>query len=135
MISGTALAATSIKPGIRVIGAEPQMADDASRSFQSGKLEPLLPGRSTIADGLRATLCPRTFAIIEQHVDGILTVSEEAIIEAMKLLWRYLKIVVEPSGAVPFAVLMRHADTFAGKRVGLLLTGGNLDLDKLPWQA
>jgi threonine dehydratase len=135
LISGTALAATSLKPGIRVIGAEPQMADDASRSFQSGKLEPLLPGRSTIADGLRATLCPRTFGIIEQHVDGILTVSEEAIIEAMKLLWRYLKIVVEPSGAVPFAVLMRHAENFAGKRVGLLLTGGNLDLDKLPSQA
>jgi threonine dehydratase len=68
-------------------------------------------------------------------VDEILTVSEDAIIEAMKLLWRYLKIVVEPSGAVPFAVLMTHPEKFAGKRVGLLLTGGNLDLDKLPWQA
>jgi threonine dehydratase len=135
LISGTALAATALNPRIQVIGAEPEMADDASRSFQSGSLEPLLPGRSTIADGLRATLCPRTFGIIEQHVDDIPTVSEEAIIKAMKLLWRYLKIVVEPSGAVPFAVLMAHAQKFAGKRVGLLLTGGNLDLDKLPWQA
>jgi threonine dehydratase len=134
LISGTALVATSLKPGIQVIAAEPEMADDASRSFQSGKLEPLFPGRSTIADGLRATLCPRTFGIIRSHVHDVLTVSEDAIIEAMKLLWRYLKIVVEPSGAVPFAVLMTHAEKFASKRVGLLLSGGNLDLDKLPWQ-
>lgn len=133
LLSGTAIATKSLKPGMKIFGAEPERADDAFRSFQSGKLEPLLTS-DTIADGLRANLCERTFGILHSHVTGILTVSEEAIIEAMKLLWRYLKIVVEPSGAVPFAMLMAHRERFAGRRVGLILTGGNLDLDKLPWQ-
>lgn len=134
LLSGTAVAATSLKPGIQVFGAEPAMADDASRSFRSGKLEPLVPGRSTIADGLRATLCPRTLSVIREHVTDVLTVSEDAIIEAMKLVWRYLKIIIEPSAAVPYAMLLAHPKVLAGKRVGLVLSGGNLDLDKLPWQ-
>jgi threonine dehydratase len=134
LLSGTAIAATSLKPGVQVYGAEPQVADDAARSFHSGKLESILPGHTTIADGLRATLSTRTLGIIRERVTDVLTVSEEAIIEAMKLIWKDMKIIVEPSGAVPFAVLMAHRERFAGKRVGLLLTGGNLDLDKLPWQ-
>ena len=115
LLSGTALAATSLKPGIQVIGAEPAMADDASRSFRSGKLEPMLPGHSTIADGLRATLSERTLGNIRHHVNDILTVGEEDIINAMKLVWRYLKIVIEPSAAVPFAVLMVHSGQIRGK--------------------
>lgn len=133
LLSGTAIAATGIKPGIQVFGAEPERADDACRSFRSGKLEPLV-GADTIADGLRAALCQRTLDVMRAHVADVLTVSEEQIIEAMKLMWRYLKIVVEPSGAVPFAMLMAHRERFAGRRVGLIITGGNLDLDKLPWQ-
>lgn len=133
LLSGTALAATGLKPGIEVFGAEPERADDASRSFRSGKLEPLVSA-DTIADGLRAALCQRTLDVMRAHVTDVLTVSEAQIIEAMKLIWRYLKIVVEPSGAVPFAMLMAHRERFAGRRVGLILTGGNLDLDKLPWQ-
>jgi threonine dehydratase len=134
LLSGTSIAATSLKPGIRVIGAEPAVADDASRSFHSGKLDQKVHG-VTIADGLRANLSPRTFGVIQQHVSDVLTVTEEEIIAAMKLVWRYLKIVIEPSAAVPFAVLMVHGGKFAGQRVGLLLTGGNLDLEKLPWQS
>ncbi|HYF36340.1 MAG TPA: pyridoxal-phosphate dependent enzyme [Prosthecobacter sp.] len=133
LLSGTSIAATALKPGIEVFGAEPERADDAFRSFHSGKLEPLLSA-DTIADGLRANLCRRTFAIIKANVTDILTVSEEQIVNAMKLIWRYLKIVVEPSGAVPLAMILAHRERFAGRRVGLILTGGNLDLDKLPWQ-
>ncbi|MGV3660086.1 MAG: threonine ammonia-lyase, partial [Prosthecobacter sp.] len=133
LLSGTAIAARSMSPEIQVFGAEPARADDAFRSFQSGKLEPLLSA-DTIADGLRANLCERTLGIIRSQVTDILTVEEEAIIEAMRLIWQYLKIVVEPSGAVPFAMLLTHRARFAGRRVGLVLTGGNLDLDKLPWQ-
>ncbi len=135
LLSGCAIAATSLKPGIRVIGAEPAMADDAARSFRSGNLEPALPGHTTIADGLRATLCERTLGIIRHHVSDILTVDEAAIIEAMKLLWRYLKIIIEPSATVPFAVLMANQRAFEGQRIGLVLSGGNVDLDRLPWQS
>jgi threonine dehydratase len=133
LLSGTAIAATSLLPGIQVFGAEPERADDAARSFRSGKVEPLIH-QDTIADGLRATVCERTLAIIRRHVKDILTVGEEEIVDATKLLWRYLKIVVEPSGAVPFAAVLRYRERFAGRRVGLVVSGGNLDLDKLPWQ-
>lgn len=133
LLSGTAIAAKGAIPEIQVFGAEPVRADDAFRSFHSGKLEPL--GKAdTIADGLRANLCERTLGIIRSQVTDILTVEEDAIIEAMKLIWQYLKIVVEPSGAVPFAMLLAHPARFAGRRVGLILSGGNLDLDNLPWQ-
>jgi threonine dehydratase len=134
LLSGTAIAAKALRPAIEVFGAEPERADDASRSFHSGRIEPLLSS-DTIADGLRASLCPLTLEIIRRHVTDILTVSETQIADAMKLVWRYLKIVVEPSGVVPFAVVMAHRERFAGRRLGLLLSGGNLDLDRLPWQA
>ena len=133
LLSGTAIAAKGTRPSIVVTGAEPKLADDAARSFRSGKLEPLLASH-TIADGLRASLCQRTLDILRKNVDSIETVSEEHIILATKLIWRYLKIVVEPSGAVPFALALSQSQRFTGCRVGLVLSGGNLDLERLPWQ-
>jgi len=134
LLSGLAVAAKAVRPSIRIVGVEPAGADDAYRSFTSG----LLAGSahpSTIADGLRGALSARTFALIRQHVDAIVTVSEQAIVEAMRALWRELKIVIEPSSAVPYAALLEHKVALAGARVGIVLTGGNVDLDKLPWVA
>ena len=133
LLSGTAIAAKALQPAIEVFGAEPERADDASRSFRSGQIEPVLRS-DTIADGLRAALCPLTFGIIRRHVADVLTVSEGQIADAMKLVWRYLKIVIEPSAAVPFAAVLAHRERFAGRRLGILLSGGNLDLERLPWQ-
>ena len=129
MLSGIALAAG---PGVEVIGAEPEQADDAYQSLRLGRRVP--PDRTdTIADGLRASLSDRTFAIISRHVKRILTVSEAEIVAATKLVWERLKVVAEPSGAVPLAAVLRHPDAVRGRRVGVVLSGGNLDLDKLPW--
>jgi threonine dehydratase len=133
LISGTAVAATSLRPGIRVIGAEPAGADDASRSFRAGKLIPLTQA-NTIADGLRGSLSERTFDEIRSHVADVVTVSEESIVAAMRAVWEVLKIVIEPSGAVPYAAIVEKKIDVRGKRVGIILTGGNLDLDRLPWQ-
>jgi threonine dehydratase len=134
LISGNSIAAIALQPGIEVFGAEPERADDASRSFRSGRLEPLLSS-DTIADGLRATLCARTLAIIRQHVTDVLTMSEDEISDTMRMVWHYLKIVVESSGVVPLAAVLSHRERFAGRRVGVLFSGGNLDLDRLPWQS
>jgi threonine dehydratase len=133
LLSGTAVAARALKPRIRVFGAEPAGADDAARSFHSGTLQPSVDPH-TIADGLRGALAPRTFAEIRRGVDDILTVSEAAIIEAMRELWEVLKIIVEPSGAVPYAAVRAAPAPFKAQRVGIVLSGGNLDLDQLPWQ-
>lgn len=133
LISGTAVAARSLKPGIRVIGAEPAGADDASRSFKAGKRIPLTQA-NTIADGLRGSLSDRTFAEISSHVADVVTVSEESIVAAMRTVWEVLKIVIEPSGAVPYAAIVENRIDVRGKRVGIILTGGNLDLDSLPWK-
>jgi threonine dehydratase len=133
LLSGTAIAATSLQPGIRVCGAEPANADDAARSFRSGRIEPL-PATTTIADGLRTTLSPRTLTAIRTHVDAIGTASEEAIVRAMRMTWERMKIVIEPSSAVPLACLLEGSLDVRGKRVGIILTGGNVDLDRLPWQ-
>ena len=133
LISGTAVAATSIKPGIRVIGSEPAGADDASRSFKAGKLIPLTQA-NTIADGLRGSLSDRTFTEIRSHVADVVTVSEESIVAAMRAVWEVLKIVIEPSGAVSYASIVENRIEVRGKRVGIILTGGNLDLDSLPWK-
>ncbi len=132
LISGTAVAALGIKPGIRVIGAEPAGADDAYRSFTAGKRIPITQA-NTIADGLRGSLSDRTFTEISTHVADIVTVSEEAIVAAMRMIWEVLKIVVEPSGAVPYAAVLENKIEVRGHRVGIILTGGNLDLDSLPW--
>jgi threonine dehydratase len=134
LISGTAIAAHAIKPDIRVIGAEPAGADDAFRSFHAGKRIPLTQA-NTIADGLRSSTSERTFTEIRSHVADVVTVSEESIVAAMRSIWEVLKIVVEPSGAVSYAAIVEKKIDVRGKRVGIILTGGNLDLDKLPWMA
>jgi threonine dehydratase len=113
------------------VGAEPAQADDAADSVKAGKI--IIKPVNTIADGLRTALGDRTFPLIQSHVDEILTVSEAGIVRAMRRLWEITKLVVEPSGAVPFAVICEHPDRFAGQRVGVILSGGNVDLDALPW--
>ena len=134
LLSGTAVAAKTLRPQIRVFGVEPAGADDAARSLHEGVLHPSVHP-NTIADGLRGALAPRTFAEIRARVDDILTVSEEAIIDAMRELWEVLKIIVEPSGAVPYAAVRGTTrEELTGARIGLVLSGGNLDLDQLPWR-
>jgi len=132
LLSGTAIAARHLSPGIRVIGAEPRNADDAARSFRSGRLEPASP-EYTVADGLRATLGPLNLAVIRKEVDDIVTAPEEAIIREMRAVWERMKIVIEPSSAVPLAALTEHDLEISGRRIGIILTGGNVDLDALPW--
>ncbi len=133
LLSGTAIAAKGMAPAIRVFGAEPTNAGDAAAGFRSGRIEPL-PSAVTIADGLRTTLAPRTFQAIRNFVDDIGTCSEEAIVRAMRMTWERLRIVIEPSSAVPLACLLERSLVVDGARVGVILTGGNVDLDRLPWQ-
>lgn len=132
LLSGTAIAAQSLRPGIRVYGAEPEQACDAHDSLKSGER---ITGRiaDTICDGLRAELGPLTFAILRQRAHAILLASEAEIIAAMRLIWERLKIVIEPSCAVPLAVILKHPEHFAGREVGVILSGGNVDLDALPF--
>jgi threonine dehydratase len=132
LLSGTAIAAKSLRPEIRVVGGEPRNADDAYRSMASGKIEPAAK-TETIADGLRATLCPLTFSILRERVDEISLVSEEEIVSTMMLLWERAKIVVEPSGAVAAAPALLRRIGAEGKKVGVILSGGNVDLRHLPW--
>ena len=132
LLSGVAVATKSLDASIRVIGVEPAAADDAARSLRAGRIVPNLDPR-TIADGLRASLGDRTFAEIRRHVDEIVTVSEESIVNGMRRIWEVMKILVEPSGAVAYAALTDAKIDVRAKRVGLVLTGGNLDLDHLPW--
>jgi threonine dehydratase len=132
LISGTAIAARRLAPGISVIGAEPENADDAARSFRSGKLEPASQAE-TIADGLRTTLGRLNFAVIREMVDDIVTVPEEAIVRDMRAVWERMKIVIEPSCAVPLSALTEGRVDVRGRRVGIILSGGNVDLDALPW--
>jgi threonine dehydratase len=132
LLSGTAIAATSARPGIRVFGAEPANAGDAAASFRSGKIEPL-PPTATMADGLRTSLAPRTFMAIRAHVAAFGVCSEEAIVRAMRMMLERLKIVVEPSAAVPLACLLERTLDVAGARVGVIVSGGNADFDHLPW--
>ncbi len=132
LLSGTAVAAKGAQPGIKVIATEPAEADDAARSFAAGKLIPL-EKTSTIADGLRTSVGERNFAIVQQNVDGVVTVSEAGIVAAMRLLWEVMKIVVEPSGAVPYAAILENKIDVKGQRVGIIVSGGNVDLDALPW--
>ena len=132
LLAGVALAVKSLKPEIEVVAIEPAGADDAFRSFGLGRLIPQT-SPNTIADGLRAGLGELNFSIIQKHVDTILTVKEATIIEAMKLQWSRLKTVVEPSGAVSFAGVLEHPERFRNRRVAVVISGGNLDLDNLPW--
>jgi threonine dehydratase len=133
LLSGTALVVKSSGSSTQTWGAEPALANDAFLSLQNGRIMPV-QSTQTIADGLRTSLGELTFALISQHVSRILTVSEEDIVKAMRLLWERMKIVVEPSGAVPLAAVLAHREELAGKRVGLILSGGNMDLEHLPWR-
>lgn len=132
LLSGVAVTTKGIDPEVRVFGVEPQGADDAARSLAAGRIIPSTDP-VTIADGLRSSLGPNTFAEIQRHVEGIITVSELEIIHAMRTLWEVLKIIVEPSGAVAYGALVDGQFDLRGRRVGIILTGGNLDLDTLPW--
>jgi len=134
LLSGTAIAATSLRPGIRIIAAEPEGADDAFRSFQAGRIIPSTAPR-TIADGLLTSLGDRTFPVIRERVERIVTVSEAAIIAAMKFVWERAKLIIEPSSAVPVAALWEKKIDLGGLRVGIILSGGNVNLDRLPWTA
>ena len=132
LLSGSAVAAKSIRPKIKVIAVEPANADDAAQSFRAGRLI-YTDKKFTIADGLRTNIGAPTFAIIERYVDDIVTVSEEAIIAAMRAIWETMKIIIEPSAAVPYAAIRERKIDVGGRRVGIILTGGNVDLDALPW--
>lgn len=132
LLSGTALTTHYLSPVTRVIAGEPEGAADAILSFRSGRVEKA-PYINTIADGLMTSLSERTLAIIRTHVTDILTVSDAEIIAAMRLIWERMKIIIEPSCAVPLAVVLKHPDRFAGQRIGIILTGGNVDLGKLPF--
>jgi len=132
LLGGTSICVKQSTTGIRVLGAEPEGANDAWQGFKSGtRLTQFKP--NTIADGLRGTVGVRNFAIIRDQVDDILLTSEKRIVEAMRLIWTRLKMVVEPSAAVPLAAIMDWPEQFQGKRVAIILSGGNVDLDALPW--
>jgi threonine dehydratase len=131
-LAGIAVAVKGLRPATRVVGAEPAQADDASRSLRAGRIIPA-GDPQTIADGLRSSLGERSFTLIRSHVDDILTVSERAIVEAMRLVFERLKIVIEPSAAVPVAALLDRSSRLRGLRVGVIVSGGNVDLDRLPW--
>jgi len=134
LLSGTSIAAKGMRPEIRVIGGEPLNADDAYRSLKSGKIEDAATAE-TMADGLRATLCPLTFSILRENVDEICRVSEDEIARSMLMLWERMKIVVEASGAVAAAPALFRKISKPGKRIGIILSGGNLDLRNLPFAA
>jgi threonine dehydratase len=132
MISGTCLTLSNIAPNVKIYAAEPEQADDAARSFRAGRIiaddAPV-----TVADGLKVPLKELTWHFVSRHVTDIMTASEQEIVDAMRLTWARMKIVMEPSSAVPLATILKNRDVFVGKRVGIIITGGNVDLDRLPW--
>jgi len=132
LLCGTAVAAKTMRPRIKVVASEPVNADDAAQSFRAGRLI-RTEKKFTIADGLRTNVGTPNFPIIQRYVDDIVTVSEQAIITAMRTIWETMKIIIEPSAAVPYAAIMEQKIDIGGKRVGIILTGGNVDLDALPW--
>jgi len=132
LLSGTAITVSAFSPDTKIIGAEPQNADDAFRSFHAGTLIPSV-NPHTVADGLLTSLSERTFTIIRQKVSDVLTAREENIISAMRLIWERMKIIVEPSAALPLAVVIENPDVFEDKTIGIILSGGNVDLDNLPF--
>lgn len=132
MVSGTCLTMSSIAPGVDVYAAEPKNADDAFRSFKSGHII-ADDAPETVADGLKVPLKDLTWHFVKNHVTDIFTATEDEIVEAMKLTWKRMKIVMEPSCAVPLATILKNKDVFRGRRIGVIITGGNVDLDKLPW--
>ena len=133
LLSGTAITATEIKKRIRVIAGEPEMADDAFRSLQAGEIIPSM-NPITVADGLLTSLGKLTFPIIQKRVEQIVTVSEAGIIASMKFVWERAKLVIEPSSAVAIGVLWERKIDLSGLKIGVIISGGNVDLEKLPWQ-
>ena len=132
MLSGTSLTVRYLSPETRVIAGEPEGAADAILSFRSGQVKKA-PYINTIADGLMTSLSERTLRIIRDNVADILTVSDAEIIAAMRLVWERMKIVIEPSSAVPLAAVLKNKEQFAGQKIGIIITGGNVDLGKLPF--
>ena len=132
-LGGIAVAAKDLKPSMRIVGVEPAGADDAARSLKAGRIIPMLEPR-TIADGLKTSLGERPFAEIARLVDDIVTVSEPSIVQAMRQIWEVMKLIVEPSGAVSYAAIVEKKIPASGASIGIVLSGGNLDLNRLPWQ-
>lgn len=132
MVSGTCLTLSNLAPEVKIYAAEPEQADDAARSFRAGHII-ADDAPNTVADGLKVPLKDLTWHFVSNHVTDILTASEQEIIDAMRLIWARMKIVMEPSSAVPLATILKNKDVFAGSRVGVIITGGNVDLNKLPW--
>jgi threonine dehydratase len=132
MISGTCLTLSNLAPDIDIIAAEPEQADDAYRSFKAGHII-ADDAPDTIADGLKVPLKENTWHFVSNHVSDIQTATEEEIIAAMKLTWQRMKIVIEASCAVPLAVILKNPETYRNKRVGVIITGGNIDMNSLPW--
>jgi threonine dehydratase len=133
LLAGTLVTVAALAPDLPVIAAEPAAADDAARGFRSGVRQPQVLPVSTIADGLTTAMSEMTFGVMRALAHDVVTATEAAILEAMRLIWSRMKIVVEPSCAVPLAALLEGAWDARGKTVGIILTGGNVDLDKLPW--
>jgi len=132
MVSGTCLTLSNLAPSVKIYATEPEQADDAARSFRAGHII-ADDAPATVADGLKVPLKELTWHFVSNHVSDILTASEQEIVDAMRLIWARMKIVMEPSAAVPLATILKNKDVFAGKRVGVIVTGGNVDLGKLPW--
>lgn len=132
MVSGTCLTLSNQAPEVKIFAAEPEQADDAARSFRAGHII-ADDAPETVADGLKVPLKELTWHFVSNHVTDILTASEQEIVDAMRLIWARMKIVMEPSSAVPMATILKNRNVFAGKRVGIIITGGNVDLGKLPW--
>lgn len=130
LLSGTLLTVKALSPGTRVIAGEPTGADDACRSLEAGKIIPSIDPK-TVADGLLTSLGDLTFPIIKEHVQEIITVEDEQILHALRLVWERMKIVIEPSAAVPLAALLKEKERFAGQRIGIILSGGNVQLERL----
>jgi threonine dehydratase len=133
LLCGTAVAAKTLRPKIKVIAVEPANADDAAQSFRTGQLM-RVDKPNTIADGLRTNVGAPNFPLIQRYVDDIVTVSEESIVAAMRTIWETMKIIIEPSAAVPYAAILERKIDIGGRRVGLIISGGNVDLDALPWK-
>jgi len=132
LLSGTLLSSKALKTDIQVFGAEPAEADDAYRSLKLGKIVPN-ETINTICDGLRAQIGGLTFPVISDLVDDIITVTEEEIIDSMRMIWERLKMIVEPSSSITLGAVLKNKDRFNGKKIGLIISGGNVDLDHLPW--
>jgi len=132
LLSGTLLSAKEMNEQVSVYGAEPAEADDAYRSLQNGEIVPN-DTINTICDGLRAQIGTKTFPIIQKYVDEIITLSEDEILDSMKMIWERLKIIVEPSCSISLAAIIKNKNKFSGKNVGLIMSGGNVDLNQIPW--